>query len=246
MKIKYLMLHTSIIIGMIFLACGCSRKNEVTETSSTTEISKNIKKPEPKKEVIIGNQKWSTVNLNESNFRNGEPIAQAKTDKEWKAAKEKKQPAWCYFEFDEANEKIYGKLYNWYAVSDSRNLAPVGWHIPSITEWKILIDYLPSLPAERLKSSSGWAARGSGTNSTGFNGLPGGSCDKAGLFGMPKFTGAWWSASEYTNAEANADGFSTKGDSYSAKNIELNYQRSEVEIYFVDKAVGCSVRCLKD
>lgn len=43
---------------------------------------------------------------------------------------------------NENNEKKYGKLYNWLAVNDPRGLAPVGWRIPSLIEWEILIDNL--------------------------------------------------------------------------------------------------------
>ena len=74
--------------------------------------------------VTIGDQVWSTKNLDVATFRNGDSIPQAITKKEWKEARKKQQPAWCYFENDPANGEKYGKLYNWYAVNDSRGLAP--------------------------------------------------------------------------------------------------------------------------
>ena len=85
--------------------------------------------------ITIGTQVWMTKNLDVATFRNGDPIPQAKTDEEWEKAGENQQPAWCYYDNDPANGAKYGKLYNWYAVNDSRGLAPVGYHIPSDAEW---------------------------------------------------------------------------------------------------------------
>ncbi|MFM7339815.1 MAG: FISUMP domain-containing protein, partial [Bacteroidota bacterium] len=70
--------------------------------------------------VKIGNQVWMTKNLDIDKFRNGDPIPQAKTQKEWANAFNNKQAAWCYYEHSTTNGKIYGKLYNWYAVNDPR------------------------------------------------------------------------------------------------------------------------------
>ena len=106
--------------------------------------------------VTIGNQVWMTKNLNVDKFRNGDPIPQAKTAAEWKAAGEKKQPAWCYYDNDPANGAKYGKLYNWFAVNDSRGLAPAGYHIPSDAEWTQLTDFLGSDAGTKMKSTSGW------------------------------------------------------------------------------------------
>eukprot|EP01036_Dinobryon_divergens_P037733 gene37733-49418_t len=52
--------------------------------------------------------------------------------------------AWCYYNSDPANGRIYGKLYNWYAVTDPRGIAPTGWHVPTDAEWSSIINYLDS------------------------------------------------------------------------------------------------------
>ena len=106
----------------------------------------------------IGTQVWTTKNLDVSTFRNGDPIPQAKTEQEWEFAGKNKQPAWCYYENNEANGLIYGKLYNWYAVNDARGLAPVGFHVPSDEEWMKLIDYLGGFQVaqNKMKSKNGW------------------------------------------------------------------------------------------
>ncbi len=125
--------------------------------------------------VTIGTQVWMSKNLDVAKFRNGDPIPEAKTDEEWYKAVKNKQPAWCYYENDPANGAKYGKLYNWYAVNDSRGLAPVGYHIPSDAEWTQLTDYLGGrdVAGGKMKSTTGWKAPNKdASNSSGFSGLP--------------------------------------------------------------------------
>ena len=184
--------------------------------------------------VTIGTEVWMTKNLNVDKFRNGDPIPQAKTDDEWKKAGVNKQPAWCYYENDPANGAKYGKLYNWYAVSDSRGLAPVGYHIPSDAEWTILSDYLGGAEkaGAKMKSKQGWAEDGNGTNTSGFSGLPGGSRYYSGTFYTIGKCGYWWSSTEGSTANAWYRG--------------LGYKYGGVSRYYDDKEVGFSVRCLRD
>ena len=109
-------------------------------------------------EIKIGAQTWTTKNLDVSKFRNGEAIPLAKTNAEWELAGQNKQPAWCYYENKGENGTTYGKLYNWYAVTDSRGLAPTGYHVPTDAEWKTLTDYLggDSIVGTKMKSTNGW------------------------------------------------------------------------------------------
>ena len=95
--------------------------------------------------VTIGTQVWMTKNLDVSTFRNGEIIPEAKTTDEWQAANTNHTPAWCYYDNDPKNGEIYGKLYNCYAVDDSRGLAPAGWHVPTVEEWKVMYDNIGSI-----------------------------------------------------------------------------------------------------
>jgi uncharacterized protein (TIGR02145 family) len=109
-------------------------------------------------DVKIGNQIWMSKNLDVSTFLNGEPIPQAKDVEEWKHASTNEIPAWCYYEFNKSNGKKYGKLYNWYAVSDSRGLAPQGYHLPTDEEWTTLTDFLGGrdIAGKKMKSKDGW------------------------------------------------------------------------------------------
>ena len=183
--------------------------------------------------VTIGTQTWTTKNLDVATFRNGDAIPQAKTDEEWYAAGNNKQPAWCYYKNNTANGTKYGKLYNWYAVNDARGLAPVGYHIPTDTEWTKLSDYLGGEDsAEKMKSLSGWLYNGNGTNSSGFSGLPGGYRSDLGDFGFVGYFGNWWSASEYNVTDA----WDRRLSNYNSNlNRNLDY-----------KNYGLSVCCVRD
>jgi uncharacterized protein (TIGR02145 family) len=118
--------------------------------------------------VTIGTQTWTTKNLDVATFRNGDLIPEAKTDEEWKAAVENKQPAWCYHQNNTANGTNYGKLYNWYAVVDARGLAPTGYHIPTDEEWTVLSTFLggEDVAGKKMKSSSGWNSYKTGGSKT--------------------------------------------------------------------------------
>lgn len=127
-------------------------------------------------ELVIDQQIWAAKNLNVKNFKNGDVILEAKSSEDWKNAGENKIPAWSYYENDAKNGEKYGVLYNWYAVSDPRGLAPEGWHIPSEFEWNELVKFLgPEDAGEKLKSKTGWEKDCRGNNEFAFSALPGGA-----------------------------------------------------------------------
>jgi len=140
-------------------------------SKSTTEIE----------EIKIGSQTWALKNLNVAHFKNGDEIKQVTSDTEWLMASINKEPVWCYFQFDEANGKTYGKLYNGYAIVDKRGLAPNGWRIPSDNDWKTLETHIGK-DANKLKTDS--------SNETGFSALYSGSINENGSF-MSDFFMAW-------------------------------------------------------
>jgi uncharacterized protein (TIGR02145 family) len=188
--------------------------------------------------IKIGPQVWNTKNINVSKFSNGEPIPEAKTKEEWNRAGENKEPAWCYYDYNPANGTRYGKLYNWYAVSDHRGLAPKGWHVPSEAEWTTLIDYIEgkSESAISLKAIKGWeyheGKSGNGNNSSGFNTLAGGySSFHSESFDQIGYCGAWWT--------------STSTD-FGAVFCLMSFRTSTVDKSEWDKTGGFSLRCVKD
>ena len=89
--------------------------------------------------IFIADNYWIKKNLNVSRFRNGDPIKEAKTSKDWIDAWRNKEPAWCYLDNNSENGENLGKLYNWFAVNDSRGLAPKNCRIPNINDWLRII-----------------------------------------------------------------------------------------------------------
>lgn len=89
--------------------------------------------------VIIGTQEWTTVNLKTTKYKNGDVIAgntQGTPENGSNWANYTTGRVCYYYSTDTTIED--GFLYNWYAVSDTRGLAPEGWHIPTKDEWVIL------------------------------------------------------------------------------------------------------------
>lgn len=93
------------------------------------------------KTIKIGEQTWMAENLRVTIFRNGDPIPEINSFMAFNNATE---AAWCNYSGVLSEEGIatYGRLYNWYAASDERNIAPEGWHVPPQAEWETLINYL--------------------------------------------------------------------------------------------------------
>ena len=103
-------------------------------------------------EVTIGNQIWTSKNLNVSTYRNGDAIPQVQDPESWGKLS---TGAWCYYENETEFGPKYGKLYNWYAVNDRRGLAPEGYHIPTDAESKTLIYYLGEKSSTKMKNIRG-------------------------------------------------------------------------------------------
>jgi uncharacterized protein (TIGR02145 family) len=115
-------------------------------------------------------------NLRTANYRNGDAIPNVTNATEWIGLS---TGAWCYYNNNSQLENPYGKYYNWYAVTDTRQLCPTGWQIPTDADWTVLTDFLGGIYTadERLKEAdfAHWSPSGyNGDNSSGFTGLPGG------------------------------------------------------------------------
>jgi uncharacterized protein (TIGR02145 family) len=126
----------------------------------------------------------------------------------------------------------YGKLYNWYAVNDPRELAPQGWTLASDADWAELTYNLKgsSAAGTRMKTTSGWSDGNNGTNESGFTGLPGGYRIENGTFLNQGSIGTWWSSTESNSRNAI--------DHYLAQSSALGKSNSP-------KQRGESVRCIK-
>ena len=221
--------------------------------------------------VIIGAQEWQKENLNVSKYSDGTIIPQVTDPVAWANLT---TGAWCYYNNDAANGAIYGKLYNWYAVAGiydaaslanpllRKQLAPIGWHVPSDTEWTTLIQFIDpnayatnnSTGAQSLTAGIKMKEAGNNhwfyqpgvttTNESGFTGLPGGQRgliwlpdgSLAGSFDYNSRNGMWWS-STYSNLPLWPD------NSYARS---LSFFGSTVQRFDVNGKDGFSVRLIKN
>jgi uncharacterized protein (TIGR02145 family) len=185
--------------------------------------------------ITIGTQTWMVENLKTTKYRNGDAISNVTVNASWAALA---TGAYCWYNNDPANKALYGGLYNWYAVSDSRNIAPVGWHVPTDAEWTTLTTYLggESVAGGKLKESgtAHWLTPNTGaTNSTGFTALPGGyRYYYDGTFYFVGGLGYWWSSTAY--------------DATFALYRYLGYYFANAYRSYYNKQYGFSVRCVRD
>jgi uncharacterized protein (TIGR02145 family) len=127
------------MIGIVIFFSSCSElsKDEsilsVTASKLISDIDGNTYKT-----VTIGEQTWLAENLRVSHFSNGDPILHVTGNYEWFEAGRDGIPAWRYYNDDPSTAEKYGKLYNGFAVSDARGLAPEGWRLPGDADWEKL------------------------------------------------------------------------------------------------------------
>ncbi len=193
--------------------------------------------------VVIGTQTWMIKNLEVSTFRNGEQIHQVVSSiatPNWVNYGTNSTAAWAYNNYDATNNKDYGKLYNFYAVSDARGICPVGWHVPSQAEWLLLANYAgtdTSNGGKKLKETgtSHWASSSAAvaSNSTGFTALGGGYLGASGSSsGSLTYLGYFWTS---TSNGSTASYFHLE-DNRASINFALDG----------NKKGGFSVRCIHD
>ena len=208
--------------------------------------------------VLIGEQCWFAENLRNENYDNGDAIPAGLSDSDWSSTTAGATAVYgegsstCFTHTpdgdacDEAwslNE--YGRLYNWYAVDDSRGLCPSGWHVPTDGEWMVMETALGMSESEanssgwrgtdqgtQMKTTYGWNGGGNGTNSSGYSGLPGGRrYYYNGVFYDAGNYGYWWSSSPYGSVawyRGLEDGYEDVGRNYD------------------NRRYGFSVRCVRD
>lgn len=213
------------------------------QKGTVTDIDGNIYQT-----IGIGTQVWMAENLKVTKYRNGDVIPNVTDKTLWCNLS---TGAYCNYDNDTNNVSTYGRLYNWYAVADSRNICPTGWHVPTDSQWGTLINFLggTQIAGGKVKEAGllHWESPNSGAfngadNSSGFSALPGGSRAGGGkdVFGYSfpgEFMGIggigiWWS--------------STEGGIYGTLSmyIQSSYGSATIGSGFKDN--GISVRCVKD
>jgi len=190
--------------------------------------------------VKIGDQCWMAKNLNVGTTILGS------TSMADNSLVEK----YCQMD-NELNCAVYGGLYTWDEMMEyttipaGQGICPAGWHIPTDADWCTLTTYLD---ATVECSESGWLGTDAGgkmkeagtshwlspntgaTNSSGFNGLPGGSHNYTGTFDNMTSFGFFWSSMQ--------SGSGTAWYNY------LHTNSATVARYNGSKNSGFSVRCI--
>jgi uncharacterized protein (TIGR02145 family) len=197
------------------------------------------------KTIVIGTQEWMADNLRTNIYRNGDVIPTGLSASEWNSAYFTEQGACAYYNDNPSYAYPYGKLYNWFACVDERQLCPIGWHVPSDEDWGVLIFYLNPLgtlaesPGGKLKSVVGWDLPNIGaTNESGFSGLPGGMRSNIGIYGGGNINGHWQTSSESPD-------FFNSSIHYGLEN-QNSYLSVAPGVLGSVKSEGFSVRCLRD
>lgn len=200
--------------------------------------------------VTIGTQVWMKENLRTTRYQNGDLIGT--TSKATADISNDPDPKYQWgYDGNEKSVAEYGRLYTWSAATDSRNVCPVGWHVPDYKEWTVLTEYLSQNGygfegsgndiAKSIASQGNWftiPTQGSvgndqiSNNASGFTGFPGGQRKGTGTFQVFGLAGYWWSSSETSPLNASS--------------IFMRFGNKTVNREATSKVTGLSVRCVQD
>ncbi len=241
MKNQTKIIGTIFALSLFFLFTSCEKDELDTQGKSTAIFNESLTYGTVKdvegnsyKTIKIGNQTWMAENLRVTHYNNGDLITHGLIRMDLYSLIEEG----AYGSYNGTNDKdsiaTFGLLYNWAAISDSRGIAPEGWHIPSKDEWETLLSSLGGgIDAELKLIESGslhWYYMNLGNNSSGFTALPAGQYNTGEFYGIGYWT-AWWTATEIDEQTAYGKEFSSN---YPAK------------ISTFTKDMGLSIRCIKD
>lgn len=215
-----------ILLLVLLISTFMTYGQEASET--VTDVDGNVYNT-----IKIGTQTWMLENLKTTKYNSGAPIQKIIDVEKWKFDI---SGSFDWYNNDESNKAIYGALYNWAAVKKG-NLAPKGWHIPSVEEWQVLIDYLggKKIAGGKLKVQGidFWDSPNKGAdNSSGFKAVASGVKSTEGSFSFVGNRTLFWT--------------STSSNLLQAKSITLMFNSPKTTVFSISKNYGCSIRCIKD
>jgi uncharacterized protein (TIGR02145 family) len=200
------------------------------------------------KTIVIGNREWMAENLKTTTYRNGDPIVSGLSATQWAGTT---SGAWAHYNGDASLDCPYGKLYNFYACSDARQLCPTGWHVPTDGEWSVLINQFdpsaqgginwsnfaggPLKSTGTIQAGTGlWNGPNTGaTNASGFSALPGGFITIMGASNNSAINGYYWTSNEVNSTTGYGRTF-------------YHDPGSVIQTANFGKRSGMSVRCIRD
>jgi uncharacterized protein (TIGR02145 family) len=247
MKNKNLIYSLVVIFSLLTINSGCHPDKPIKPYNPTNGLTTAVFNPDKKygtvydidgneyKTIKIGTQTWMAENLRTMHYQNGDSIPNIIDTAQWARLE---SGAWCNYNNTNSLDTIatYGRLYNFYAVDDSRKLAPKGWRVADAGDWNILIDYLggPDIASNKMKEKGNlhWADAFESDNSSGFTALPGGSRWYTEDAKYIEFYAVWWTYPQYNNDKAPF--------------LYLFYYDSIVYRGTNFKKNGYSIRCIKE
>jgi uncharacterized protein (TIGR02145 family) len=224
-------------------SAGTSYGNEYHFITPVTDADGNVYKT-----IIIGSQVWMAENLMTTKYSDGTSIPNITDNNNWVNII---TPGFSWYKNNRISfGKVYGALYNWYAVNTGK-LCPAGWHVPSEDEWTVLAGYLGGnyyAGGELKEQGLGhWTTPNYGaSNNYGFTALPGGF--RRGLAPDPGssramgYLGRWWVSTETANP------WWEYGDPVLrwARCLTIFFDSAETIPGMGLKTNGYSIRCVKD
>lgn len=214
-------------ITIIILINNCKKdknetNNQINPPITVTDVDNNIYNT-----VTIGSQIWMKENLIVTHYQYSGVISYAPGNDTWGLS----TGVYCDYNNKLDSSLTYGRLYNLYAVQNNHKICPFGWHVPSDSEWNLLITNLggPTVAGAKLKQIGikHWASPNyNANNESGFTALPGGYRTNEGIYNKINYETYWWSSN------GTAWGVDFNSDDVSTNNFSGNY--------------GFSVRCIKD
>ncbi len=236
-KRSRILIYPLIFMGLLLvLTNSCKKADNADDPNADNNNNETISDVDGNvyHTVTIGTQVWMVENLKVTKYRNGDAIPNITDNTQWGNLT---TGAYCSYDNSAANTNIYGCLYNWYAVNDSRNIAPMGWHVPDDNELLTLTSFLGGIndAGGKLKEigTAHWNSPNTGaTDQFGYKALPGGSRSNNGTFNNIGNHGFWWCTSELAT--------------FTAWSRSIYADAMSVSRYSIDKLEGLSVRCIKD
>jgi uncharacterized protein (TIGR02145 family) len=207
------------------------------KVDSSVQINNNIET------IQIGSQIWTSHNLNVTTFSNGDEILEAKTDEEWKRASKLHIPAYCDYLNNPENGKLYGKLYNWYAVMDERSLAPKGFYVPNNFEYWVMLNHFGLFQHSNTKDNQ--TSNNKIKSFPGFNIQLSGFRYESGSFSGNYLESRWWSSQWSSDNTWNPKLNETKANPCPSSLSIDQYFISGPGAGILNAGCGFSIRCIK-